>query len=221
MIVRVSFAVLGLLTVASVAAGLVRYEMGIEFAGGLIRQFNFDEEANLPTFFSVLWLGACSGTMLLAGSISRRTGDGLALRWTILGIIFAGLTVDEASQLHETLMLLMWKIDKPVGMFHYVWVIPGMMFAGVVAAAYIGFLFRLPRNTRYSLIAAGAIYVAGALGMELVSGAYVTSHPTPDLTRYFLNTLEELLEMLGVILCLRTVAMHIAAANAEFRLRFD
>jgi hypothetical protein len=220
-IVRVSFVILTLLAIASLAAGVTRHVIGIEYAGGLVRQFNMDEEANLPTFFSVAWLAACSGSMLLASAVSRRTGDGLALRWTILGVIFAVMTVDEAAQLHENLMLLIWKVYKPGGMFHYVWVIPGMIFVAVVGAAYLKFLFRLPKPTRYGLIVAGAIYVGGALGMELVSGAYVEVHPTPDLMRFVLNTVEETMEMVGLVMCFGVVASHIAAARTEIVLRIE
>lgn len=221
LIVRVSFVILILLTIASLAAGVTRHIIGIEYAGGLVRQFNMDEEANLPTFFSALWLGACSASMLLAAAVSRRTRDGLALRWTVLGLIFAVMTVDEAAQLHETLMLLMWKVYKPGGVFHYVWVIPGMIFVAVVGAAYLKFLFRLPKPTRYGLVVAGAIYVGGALGMELVSGAYVDAHPTPDLMRFVMNTVEEAMEMVGLVMCFGAVAAHIAAARTEIVLRIE
>ncbi|HWR51491.1 MAG TPA: hypothetical protein VN428_10310 [Bryobacteraceae bacterium] len=221
LIVRVAFAVLALLTVASFTAGIMRHVFGIDTAAGLIRQFNFDDEANLPTFFSALCLGACSAAMFLASAVSRRSGDGLAARWNILGIIFAAMTVDEIAQLHETLMQLIWKVYRPGGMFHYVWVIPGMIFVVVVAAAYLKFLFRLPRATRNGLMVAGAIYVAGALGMELVSGAYVEAHPAPDLTRFVLNTIEEALEVVGLILCFGVVGRHLAAAKAEISLRID
>jgi hypothetical protein len=87
------------------------------------------------------------------------------------------------------------------------WVIPVMAFLAVMAVAYFRFLVSLPRRSRTLFIAAGAIYIGGALGLEMAGGVYTSTYQR-DLTYGVLATFEEVLEMTGMVVLLYGLMDH-------------
>ena len=58
---------------------------------------------------------------------------------------------------------------------------------------------RLPVATRLGFIVSGPLFIGGALGFELVGGRYAELHGRDNLTYNMIATMEESLEMAGVI----------------------
>jgi hypothetical protein len=85
-------------------------------------------------------------------------------------------------------------------------------------AAYVPFLSRLPAASRWRFIVAGATFLAGAVGVEVLSGAARDQFGFEDLRFALLTTLEELLELTGVALFLRALVLHMATAGTIVRL---
>ena len=52
------------------------------------------------------------------------------------------------------------------------------------------FLFRLHRRTRVLFLAAGTIYVLGAIGVEMLGGLHIESHGGSNPTRVALQAIE-------------------------------
>ena len=77
---------------------------------------------------------------------------------------------------------------------------PGLLF--------VPFLIGLPRATALRLLLAAAVYVGGALGLELVNGAVLATERTSPLY-LTLVCLEETLEVTGVLLAIYAVAFHL------------
>jgi hypothetical protein len=71
------------------------------------------------------------------------------------------------------------------------------------------------------MIVAGCVYVAGALGMELVGGAWAAKHGQDNLVYSLLTTVEEGLELTGLVLFIRTLLDNLAANSRMIALRFD
>ena len=69
-----------------------------------------------------------------------------------------------------------------------------------MAIAYARFLIHLPRRTCVLFLLAGAVYVGGALGMEMVAAVYDQSHGYENAVTASLSTVEETMEMLGLVL---------------------
>jgi hypothetical protein len=72
---------------------------------------------------------------------------------------------------------------------------------------YLKFLSHLPLKTCCLFIVAGGIYIFGAAGMEIISGHYLNAHQATlvngeDFFYKMLDTVEETLEMLGIVLFL-------------------
>ena len=62
------------------------------------------------------------------------------------------------------------------GPLFYSWVIPGAALVALLGIALLRFLRSLPRTTRRRLWAAGVLFLSGAIGLEMVGGAYAAVH---------------------------------------------
>lgn len=175
----------------------------------LIKLFYFDGEYNITSWFSSSLLWTC-GLLLLAMSFAEKT---ISLRkwlpWFLLGIIFITMSMDEAVALHEWMIKPMRKIVPESGFFHFAWVVPGLIFVALIGIIFTPFLLRLPRATLLVFLIAGCLYITGAIGFEMIGG-YILSHSEVMPHRYYTvsMTLEELLEMAGIIIFLHGISTY-------------
>ena len=180
---------------------------------GLVRLFDLDAEANVPTFFSVLQLATAALLLNMIGRQARLRSDPFARLWLGLGAIFLFLAMDELAQIHE---LLRPAANSPMhasGMLYYGWVIPYGVLTATVGAIYIRFLLHLPVRTRWLMVLSGLIYVGGAAGLEIYGG-YLEAHLGPEAAQNSLAYLvevffEEGMEMFGIALFIYTLLDHI------------
>jgi hypothetical protein len=68
---------------------------------------------------------------------------------------------------------------------------------------------------------AAILYIGGAIGVELFEGRYAELHGTSNLTYNMFITVEESLELGGVILFIWGLLVYIADNHKEVRLRFE
>jgi hypothetical protein len=86
---------------------------------------------------------------------------------------------------------------------------------------FLPFLLRLPRRTAIAFALSGAIYLGGALGVELFEGAWREGHGHRNVVYHALVTLEEAMEMVGLIFFINALMRHIARRYGEVGLDFD
>lgn len=172
--------------------------------------FDMDGENNLPTFFNAGLLFMSAALFYLAG----RGEEGRVRRgWYLLAVVFVFLGIDEGSQVHEQFMLvtlraLGWDGSR-MGWLYYAWVIPYGAALLVLGVALIRFLLEVSAGTRNRLLVSAAVYVLGAVVCEMWSGAIAEEAADTDLpynaAYCAVITLEESLEMIGLMLCIRTL----------------
>ncbi len=152
----------------------------------LIEQlFHLDEENNLPTWFSSFLLLNCAFVLYLVARAKRQK---YSIQWFILSLGFFVLSIDEVAGMHES-------VNTAIDMN---WAIPGGILVLVVGVAFVPFLLSLPRRLAALFVLSGIIYVAGAIGVELLS-----EDMEEESFAYGLATaLEEGMEMLGAWLFL-------------------
>ncbi|MFC0253388.1 hypothetical protein [Massilia consociata] len=202
------------LLAASMAGQVFRHEVGPHPLDGLVPLFDVDSERNIPTFFTVI-LALYSALLLAviaAGSKDRRE----RFHWRLLCAGFVFIAYDEAFQVHERLIAPMRELlgNKDLGYLYFGWVVPGIAGVCIVALFFLGFLRRLPAATRRRMLAAGGLYVAGCLGMELIDGKYLEAHGY-TLFYSFLTTIEEGLEMTGLAALVYALLGHIASNSGK------
>lgn len=218
---RRMMAVLVVLTALVSAAGAaVVYswsQLGHDWLWGFVPKFCMDEENNIPTWYSTLLLAACAAALAAAAAAhSRQNEKQLARFFAALSGIFVFLSADEAASLHEMLHSVMKHTVATAVFPVFPWLAAGVVFALATAIWAMRPLLRLPAQTRWGILLAGAVYCAGALGMEAAAGVYIRSAANPALARTsgdfvygMMSVVEETLEMAGAILLLNAVLRHL------------
>ena len=206
-----------MLVAASVAGQVMKYIFGHPTVYGLVPMFNVSHEQNIPTLLSVLLLITCSILLSLVFYLHRKQEAGPKMYWATLAIGFAYMAIDEFTELHENIGLLF----KPLigsyshGFLYYSWVVPAMALMVFLAIFYTKFLFKLPKTTRINFIIAAIIYITGLIGIEMLGGHYHELHGRENLTYSMISTLEESLEMLGLILFIRALLDYLSTHFSE------
>ncbi|MFY0637813.1 hypothetical protein [Maricaulis maris] len=192
----------------ALALGLVHYG-GITDGWGIVTLLHFDREQNLPTLFSVLLLLGASGLAVRQASIQP---DQTVLRtgWYTVATVLALMAIDEFVSVHERVDAAMRYYLGTDVLPYAAWPIPYVLGLAALGAILWRWFVALGLWRALALMTAGAIYLGGAVGMEFIAGEYLTRldphHAgVTDLTRDLLATLEETLEMIGLILLIQTL----------------
>jgi hypothetical protein len=218
-------AIVTLLTVTDAAVLWVKYRFASDTLYGVTRLFDFNREGNLPAFYSSCALLLAAFLFLVIGGHSRKQGDRWWRHWIGLGAMFVFLGIDEAVELHGLLSRPMREMVDLSGPLIFAWVMPYGLLTIVFAAVYLPFVRALPWRTRAAVAGAASIYVAGALGMEIVSGAIVSAHGglegggLESWQHAVAYTIEEILEMTGVVLTIHALLEYMDERRIRFAVR--
>ncbi len=217
-IISATMAVFLVLLVLNVLGYVVSCTVDSKFFERVALLFIFDEEANFPTFFNFTLLVGLSVILGHLGFRSRAAGDPWWRHWLGLSLVFLLLSYDEAAQLHETLAPIVDKLVTATGPLYYSWVVPGAAFAVAVGLVYVRFVFALPRLVMVLTIVGGALYVGGALGAESISAAYDEAFGVDTVGYMVIATVEESMEMLGLVVFGAGLLQLLAGPDGRFHL---
>ena len=193
---------------------------GHDYLFGLAYLLDLDRETNVPAAYSMMVILANAGLLALIAALylSRRRPGAWFLFF--LALVFLFLAYDEAFSVHERIARVLRDLMGSQRPLHLTWTGVGFAFAAIVALASSRFLLRLPKRTRGFMVLSGAIFVAGAVGFEVLGGfrqEKVLSVPSnPDPVYFALMTVEESLEMLGMALFNYTLLDHIRSEFGRF-----
>jgi hypothetical protein len=170
---RVAF-VLGIIIAALLAAHCIGLVMSHVFHHdhiyGLVPLFHFGMEQNVPTFFSTLLILINAALFICAWNAARTMGEKRWI-WLFLTIIFCFLAFDEFLGLHERLEAPTRDALNAGGLFYFAWIIPYMAAVLVLAIFVAPVIWRLGGRIRARFILSAAVYLAGAVGIEMIGGA--------------------------------------------------
>lgn len=182
------------------------YTQSFEHFYNLDFYFDLDNEFNIPAYFSTFILFF---TALLLGKIFKASeGDCNRKVWAVLSAVFVILALDELLSFHEKLVHPIRNQFDLTGYFFFSWV---LILGPIVICLFlylIPFLKSLPKGYAVKFMIAGAIYVSGAIGFEMIgaNNAYETGYvfgwrnPQDRGTVYaIIVTIEETLEICGLL----------------------
>jgi hypothetical protein len=197
---------------AVAAAGAIgqwlRYRHGVR-GSWFVDAFNLDREGNVATWYST---GLLLLAALLLAALARLKPEGPHPRfWAALSAVFMLLSLDEAAALHEATIQPVRRALGVGGALYYAWVVPGAAFAVIVLAGSWRFLRRLPAGTRRLFLIGGAVYVSGAIGVEMVGSSYDVTHGAHNLRYAAIAHCEEMLEMAGVLVFIYALLAYLRA----------
>lgn len=205
------FALLSLLTI------VFRFGLGRGRVFGFVEQFDLDSEYNIPTYFASLLLLTAAVLLAVIASWKRKAEDAFTYHWAVLAVLFLYISADEVIRLHERLNEPMRDLFGAGGWFYFGWVIPGLIAVTLLALFYVRFLLHLDRRFLMLFLASGAIYVAGALGMEMVAARYVEAYGLNNAPYALMATVEETMELAGVSLFIYALLKYVEVHIREVR----
>ena len=167
--------------------------------GTVMRLFNLDAEGGIATWYQSSTLLSCAVVLAAIAACRRLVGSPFALHWGWLSGIFVYLSLDEASAIHE---ITIWPLRSALGaggLLYWTWIVPAVVVLLVLAVVYSRFLAHLPRPILRLFLFAAAMYLGGAIVVEALSGLYSDRVGEDHLVYGLITSLEELLEMTGVL----------------------
>lgn len=191
---------------------LLRYEFGVggEIFDKLYRKLCVNYEQNLPSYFNALLLLFASIFTGLIHLLEKESNQP-RFKWFLLSLAFLFLSLDESASIHEFFVTFLTRYIGigGTGVFSYAWVIVYGLGAALFATYLLPSLIKLPSALAKGMVISGAIYVGGAIGFEMV-GSSIWSNTGDTNIRYALvATLEESLEMGGLILFIRYLLVYV------------
>jgi hypothetical protein len=207
----------GVLVAAGITTTILKFGYGFHRYTNIL---NLDGENNIPAWFSSLLLAFCAFLLLLIVLVKRNSLDPWLLQWKFLSSVFVMLSADEVVQAHERAIAL----REPLGLggpFYFAWVLPAAILVVIFGFAYLRFVIALPHRTRWLFVVAAAMFVGGALGMEMIDGAYASAYGEQNLTYALLTCGEEALEMAGLAVFAYALIDYVRLQSGLLKLNFD
>lgn len=207
---RLFASVAALLVVIHVIAQIVRFSTGDDRLFGLVYLFALGAESNVPTLYSALSLLTCAALLALIGAAAASRQGAMRSYWIGLAAIFVFLGADEIIGIHERLIEPVRAALGTRGALHYAWVVPYGIATLMIGLLYCRFLRSIARRSALLFIAAGAIFVTGALGFEMIGGLIFEESGDRSLSYIVVQSVEEALEMCGIVLFIYALEDYIA-----------
>jgi hypothetical protein len=209
------FPVKGLLYAATVIWALViLFNFAEAFLGWSGEQWVYildvDREETLYSWFSQLLLFCASAMLFRIGWDADPAKRLIRAQWFLLSFVFLFLSADEALHLHERITIPLRAALNTSGLLYWAWVIPYGLGSLIGLAAMIPFLRSLPRATAVWFAISAATFLSGAVVLEMYGAVILLQEPELSNYLYYLieATVEEALEVLGVLIFLTTLASY-------------
>ena len=185
-----------------------RYGLGSESGRTLIRLFDLNAENNVPTYFAALLLFVAAVLLFVIGCGKRADGRRYG-GWWALSCLFAFLSTDEMTQIHEQLNERSRSLLHLSGQAHYAWLAPYSLVLLVLSPGLVRFTLALPRRVLILAVGSAGLYLLGAAGIELIGGLFADTNGEDNPTYATFYTLEEALEKVGMSLFVFTLVSHL------------
>lgn len=185
---------------------------------GTIAALDVGDEVSLATWFQTLLFLAVAATLGI-GRHRARARHEATRGWDFLAVVMVGLSIDEAVSVHERVGSALRDVLDTGGYLYYVWVVPALILAALVALVELGWLRALPVSTRRLVLLSGVIFVLGAAGLEIIAGVGDEANGTQTLTSVTLSAIEELAEMTGLSLMVVALLRHLAGHSITVAVR--
>lgn len=211
----------GILIVA--ALGLAReafvMALGLETPLRDLRQISLSEEQNLSSWYTSLLMTMASVLAWLAAICV--TGVPAATRrfWRVVAILMLLCSIDETVSFHEVGTLLLPNAAAISPFLRFAWVVfavPVLAFLGIWC---LWSMRHLPSRLWWRLMASAAVFLTGAVGLELIDGAVLVHWGETSLAYRIGYVTEDILEMLGLVIFILAVFQHLRDTAPEIALR--
>lgn len=217
-ITLVLLAIFSILILGDLTGLTIKYTTGHDSVYGLIDLFDLDHEQNLTTYFSTINLLTASALLFIIANYKKVNNQIFTKNWYALSGIFLYLSVDEGAKLHELLMRPTEYVLGCRNVFFFAWLVPGIIAMIIFALLFIKFFLHLPKKYKILFFSSAAIFVGGAMGMEMIDGHYASIYGGENVVYELLTSVEEGMEVAGIILFIYTLLSYIKEHIKDIKL---
>lgn len=176
-----------------------------------LQPLNLNAETSAGTWFASLVLLICSLLAAFIAMACKSSADRWTKYWAGIAAVFLYLSLDESAGLHERMgpifrAAIHLTDDQQL---YFLWTIPMGVLALLFVAIYTRFLLDLPRQLAALFILSGAIFVSGAIGMELVGNYFYLIGGLDTPSHRVSIVIEESMEFAGAVLFACTLIDYI------------
>lgn len=187
---------LALTTLSAIAFEVSEQGSATDLRGNLFNFLSVDQEAMLPSWYgSSLWFIAAMLALLMVFAAARRRTS-----WALFCLLCLYFSLDESAVVHEKLNDPGSQLAANMGIeTEFSWLLLAALPVLVIVGVLLRHVWGLPVLQRVLIIAAGLVFLGGAVGFEILGGA--VWNPNDYTWEYYRFALaEEFLEMAGVSL---------------------
>ncbi len=196
----------------------LRFGFGYNYLKGFVPLFNLEAEKNVPTLFSSLQLFIAAILLGICAAQHKLIQGEYFRNWAGLSAIFVFLAFDESASIHEKTLSITRELFGTSGLLYYSWIIPFGVFAVIVLLANFRFLLALPSRIGLIFFLSGAVFVTGAIGMEMFEGQINEAGGYRSFDYMILVTIEEILEIIGIYGFIYGLLSHLTAEGRPLKL---
>jgi hypothetical protein len=175
----------------------------------LKKYFNVTNELNLPAYYSSFLLGLAGYILGIIALRKIRRGANFSFQWSCLSIIFFYLAMDELLALHELLGSIATNYFGEENLIFQDWAYAGIALVVLFMLFYLPFFNHLSPGHKLRFFISAALYIGGFLGVEIIGSIYVMRNGIQEIPYLFFTTVEETLEMVGVIYFINTLMIYL------------
>ena len=207
------------LTFLSILGQISKFYLGHPRLFGFVYVFNVGSEGNIPTIFYtiVILFTSCITSFIFVRN--KKNNEPRSIYWLLISLIFMYLAVDEGWIIHERLILSLNYFFNDITSINYFLIIGGL-FIGIIILIFLGFSLSLDISLKKWLYLALALYIIGAFALELVSKWYISNYGGGFVLE-MISTVEEVLEMLGIILFIKTFLKFLKLQSGKIDLKIE
>lgn len=184
---------------ASIAQDLIAYGRSVIDTSSKIWLLDVGLEQSLFTWLSVTALFFAAFLFLTCGRAVAAHGGRLRWHWYFLAAIFLLLSLDDSISIHEKISEILESRIENTGLLHFAWAAPAGLISLGGLIAFIPFIRSFPPRLAMLLGLSAIVFLAGAVGLEMVGGS-VAEVDGASLRYRMLTNIEEALELTGVMM---------------------
>ena len=185
----------------------INHDQNDSMSSYIIRLFDFNQEANIPSFFSTLQFLTASLLVLIIAFFKKSNGK-KHLGWLGISLLFFLLMLDEAVSIHEFLIAYFQEKYHNSLLFYYISLLVfGLILAGT-ALIYIPFFNHLNKKLLIGMLSSMGIFLLGAIIFESIGNNVFDTYGLSFGYR-LIYTVEETLEMLGLAIFINILNWYI------------
>lgn len=204
---RVALALACLIVLFSVASfvGQIVSEFVIvenQYVDRITDWLDVNAEASVPTWYAAITLMACAvmlGVIAIDARVRRRP---YPIHWAALAVIFGSMSLEEILGIHSQATKVLRSIVSITEGPGYILALGaiGLVALGVLALVFGRFYLHLPSRWRWWFTAAAVIYLIGVFASDAIGDYLRTASGDSTLPYIVVLTIEEALEMIGVLI---------------------